>query len=231
MVDSECMPGRLLPLVNGEIYHVFNRGIDGRPTFTGIREYERVKELPRFYQWNNLSTRYSVFAEWEIERQQNFIKKVKSLGEPLVEIAAYCFMPNHFHMLLRQASNGGISKFLSNFQNSYTRYFNTKHRRLGPLFLDQFKVVRIEDENQLLHVSRYIHLNPYTGFVIKTIDELSTYPWTSFPEYLGSEKREICQKQILMEYFRGKAAFQSFVFNHADYQRRLVGISHLTFEG
>lgn len=223
------MPGRLLPLVIGEIYHVFNRGIDGRPTFITKKAYERAKELIRFYQWKDLPVRYSVFRQWNEERQQDLMNKIR-LADPLVEIIAFCFMPNHFHLLVRQASSGGISKFLSNVQNGYTRYFNTKNRRLGPLFLDQFKAVRIEDENQLLHVSRYIHLNPYTAFVVKTIDELSAYPWSSLPEYLGYEKREICQKQILMESFKDREAFQSFVFDQADYQRRLAGISHLTFE-
>lgn len=230
MPDSERMPGRLLPLVNGEIYHVFNRGIDGRPTFTGKKEYARAKELIRFYQWKDLSVRYSVFREWDEGRQQELMKKVRSQGEPLIELVAFCFMPNHFHMVLRQVSNGGISKFLSNLQNSYTRYFNTKNHRLGPLFLDQFKAVRIEDENQLLHVSRYVHLNPYTSFVVKTIEELLTYLWSSLPEYLGDEQREICKKHILMGYFKNRTAFRSFVSDHADYQRRLVGISHLTFE-
>jgi putative transposase len=224
------MPGRLFPLVTGEIYHVFNRGIDGRPTFIRKKEYERVKELIRFYQWKDLSVRYSVFREWDEERQQNLMKKIRSFGEPLVEIIAYCFMPNHFHLLVRQSSSGGTSKFLSNMQNSYTRYFNTKNHRLGSLFLDQFKAVRIEDEVQLLHVSRYIHLNPYTAFVVKTLDELSFYPWTSIPEYLELDKREICQKQLLMGYFKNVTAFRSFVFDHAAYQRRLIGISHLTFE-
>ncbi len=224
------MPGRLLPLVDGEIYHVFNRGIDGRPTFLGKKEYERAKELIRFYKWSGLSVRYSIFREWDEERQEAFMKKIRLAGKPAVDIVAFCFMPNHFHLLLRQASAGGISKFLSNFQNSYTRYFNTKSRRLGPLFLDQFKAIRIEKENQLLHVSRYIHLNPYTAFVVKTIEELSTYPWTSLPEYLESDPRGMCHKELLMGYFKGRDAFQRFVFDHADYQRRLVGISHLTFE-
>ena len=224
------MPGRLTPLVTGEIYHVFNRGIDGRTTFSAKKEFERSKELLRFYQWSGLSVRYSVFGEWDTVRQVDFFKKIRSKSKPLVGILAYCLMPNHFHLLVRQEIDGGISKFLSNFQNSYTRYFNTKNRRIGSLFLDQFKGVRIEEENQLLHVSRYIHLNPFTSFVVRTLDELETYPWSSLREYLGSDTTQICQKQMLLGLIKRKTSFRSFVFDHAEYQRRLAGISHLTFE-
>jgi len=224
------MPGRLVPLVTGEIYHVFNRGIDGRPTYSAKKGYDRARQLLLFYQFSGLSVRYSVFRLWDEGRQQEFFQKVRLHNESHVAILAYCLMPNHFHLLVRQESHGGISKFLSNFQNSYTRYFNTKNRRLGSLFMDQFKAVRIEDEDQLLHVSRYIHLNPFTSFVVKTLDELEEYPWSSLREYLGKDDVEICQKQVLMGYFKEKAGFRSFVLDYADYQRRRVGISHLTFE-
>lgn len=223
------MPGRLEPLVTGEIYHVFNRGIDRRPTFIGKKEHERAKELVKFYQWAGLGVRYSVFREWTTDRQMEFDQKIQNQGEKLVDVLAYCLMPNHFHLLLRQAKGGGISKFLSNFQNSYTRYFNTKNRRVGPLFLDQFKAVRIESEEQLLHVSRYIHLNPYTSFVVKTFEDLEAYRWSSLPEYLGHEEG-FCQRQVLMGFFKNQTGFRTFVLDHADYQRRIVGISHLTFE-
>jgi putative transposase len=138
-------------------------------------------------------------------------------------------MPNHFHLLLKQIGDSGISKFLSNFQNSYTRYFNVKHERDGSLFLDQFKAIRIESDEQLLHVSRYIHLNPYTGFVIKSEKELETYPWSSYTEYF-LDKPRIIEKDILLSFFDSKSSFKKFVFNQADYQKRLKEIQHLIFE-
>ena len=76
-----------------------------------------------------------------------------------MEIICYCLMPNHLHLLLRQLMDGGISKFMSNFANSYTRYFNTKSKRKGPVFEGKFKAKRIETDEQLLHLSRHIHLN------------------------------------------------------------------------
>ena len=135
-------------------------------------------------------------------------------------------MPNHFHFLLKQTAEEGIAKFMSNFQNSYTRYFNTRHNRVGPLFQGPFRAVRVETDEQLLHLSRYIHLNPYSSFVVKNIKDLEEYQWSSFKEYLGKEKG-FCQKEIVMSFFKNPQDYRKFVFDQADYQRELQKIKHL----
>lgn len=137
-------------------------------------------------------------------------------------------MPNHFHFLLKQENEVGISKYLSDFQNSYTRYFNINHNRTGPLFMDQFKAVRIESEQQLIHVSRYIHLNPYSGFLTKNLTELENYPWSSFKNYLLQEN--LAEYKIILDLFSSKDKYKSFVLDQADYQRKLKRIEHLTLE-
>lgn len=222
------MPGRIVPLVTDEIYHVFNRGIDRRPTFTVRKEYSRAIEAIEFYRIEKPPIRLSQFLSFSPERQNEVLNKLESSGK-LVQIFCYCLMPNHFHLLLKQIKNNGISKFLSNYQNSYTRYFNTKHSRDGSLFLDQFKGVRIETDEQLLHVSRYIHLNPYTSFVVKSLAELEQYPWSSFPEYL-SDQEGFVDKRFILDFFKNKEAYKQFVFDQADYQRKLDKIKHLIFE-
>lgn len=224
------MPGRLEPLITGEIYHVFNRGIDRRTTFAGNKEYSRALELLRYYMWRRLPVRYSVFRKWSRDGQLELFQEMKQRNEKLIDVLAFCLMPNHFHLLIRQVFEGGISKYLSNFQNSYTRYFNTKNQRVGPLFLDQFKAVRIESEEQLTHVSRYIHLNPFTSYVVKSFDSLERYSWSSLPEYLENIRVEICQKETITSLFKRKGSYKTFVFDRADYQRRLSSIAHLTFE-
>ena len=140
-------------------------------------------------------------------------------------------MPNHFHLLLKQEQDGGISKFMSNFQNSYTRYYNVKNSRIGSLFLDQFKAVRIETEEQLIHVSRYIHLNPFTGFIVNKFEDLTGYLWSSLREYLFEDiPNPISDAQLVLGYFKNTAAYKQFVFNQAQYQRELKKIQHLIFE-
>ncbi len=198
------------------------------PTFTCKREYDRAKRTMVFYQGFALPLRFSRFLYLANPKRQEISEMIKK--QRWVTILAYVFMPNHFHFLLRQEKDGGISKFMSNFQNSYTRFFNTRKQRLGGLFLGQFKAVRIESEGQLYHVSRYIHLNPYTGYVVKTISELKKYPWSSFREYLGLEDEHICDKELVLGHFPDGQEYEQFVLNRADYQRSLQEIKHLLCE-
>lgn len=218
-----------MPLVTDEIYHVFNRGIDHRPTFLNVREYERAYEVVRFYRFVKHPVRLSSFYTWSGERRQDYFAETEKIGYKLVDILSYCFMPNHFHFLLRQKEENGIAKFMSNFQNSYTRYFNVKNKRDGPLFLDQFKAVRIETDNQLLHVSRYIHLNPYSSYVVKTLNDLQKYPWSSFPEFLGLQSG-FCNTKEILSYFKSESSYKEFVLDQVGYQRELEGIKHLIIE-
>lgn len=222
------MPGRLTPLVTGEIYHVFNRGINRQPTFTNIKEYQRMLRTVMFYKFMRPPIKLSKFLKLEAERQEEILKILHN-RDVLNDIFAYCLMPNHFHLLLKQKKDNGIAVFLSNMQNSYTRYFNTRNERDGSLFLDQFKAIRIETDDQLLHVSRYIHLNPYTGFIIKSLRQLDNYPWSSFSDYLRSDNSFV-DTEFLLNSFKNRDGYKKFVYNQADYQRKLKLIAHLVLE-
>lgn len=227
------MPGRKTPLINGQIYHVFNRGIDRRPTFTTKREFQRAVQTLSFYKFYKQPLSLSKFLRLD-HKKQNKVLDLLLQNKNLIEIFCYCLMPNHFHFLLRQERDQGIAKFLSNLQNSYTRYFNIIHERDGSLFLDQFKAVRIETEEQLIHVSRYIHLNPHTGYVVKTLEELENYPWSSFPDYL-QENNKVVNIDFILNLFGSikeykQKNYKKFVIDQADYQRKLKEIEHLVFE-
>lgn len=222
------MPGRAIPLVTNEIYHVFNRGINRQPTFTNKKEFNRAIQTIKFYRFAKPPLRLSKFLLLEQRRQDEIIQIVQ-VSVKAVEIFAYCLMPNHFHFLLKQLIDGGIAKFIGNFQNSYTRYFNTLHKRDGSLFLDQFKALRIETDEQLIHLSRYIHLNPYTGFVVKTFDELELYPFSSFNHYIKGDENTISSNFIL-GFFKNLESYKQFVFDQANYQRELKFIEHLLLE-
>ena len=139
----------------------------------------------------------------------------------LVEVLCFCLMPNHFHLLLKQNVDGGISKYLSNFQNSYTRFFNTVHKRDGPLFLSRFKAVEIETEEQLLHVSRYIHLNPYVGSVVQSLGNLRGYPWSSLVEYVEGDEENFVNTRLILSSFKTRDSYLKFVLDEADYRRNL----------
>ncbi len=220
---------RKLVFANDEIYHIFNRGIEKRPTFTDKREYKRALLTLDFYRFAKPPVKLSKFLVIPGDQQEKFLENIKKEFEKLVEIICFCLMPNHFHFLLKQKLDNGISTFISNLTNSYTRYFNTKHERIGPLFEGIFKAVRIESEEQLIHTSRYIHLNPVSSFLIEP-EELESYQWSSYCEFLGLPGENLITKDLVLGFFPSVNDYKKFVLDHADYARRLELIKHLTLE-
>jgi len=219
---------RKIPLITNEIYHIFNRGIDGRITFSSQKEFIRAYQVMKYYRFSSPPVNFSKFIYTGAEGIKKYNEA--SWGENLVSIMCYCLMPNHFHFLLRQETDGGISKFLSQFLNSYTRYFNTKNERVGPLFLEDFKNVLVESEEQFLHLSRYIHLNPFSSSVVSSLENLYTYEWSSLSEYIGGSEDYICDKEMIMNYFKTKESYKKFVSDRADYQRELKQIENLLID-
>ncbi len=224
------MPLRNIPLVEGEIYHLFNRGVEHRPIFSDTRDYRRFTQTVEFYRFLLPPVRLSLFLEMSGEKRSEFWKQLERDKKKQVEIFCYCLMPNHFHLVVRQLEEGGISNFLRLVQNSYVKYFNLKYKRVGPLLQGQFKAIRIETDEQLLHVSRYIHLNPYSSFLVKSLEALKKYPWSSLPDYLEGKSKQFLNKEFILGFFSTLGDYQKFVFDQADYQRELDRIKHLTFE-
>ena len=221
------MPYRKIPIVAGEIYHVFNRSVAKQPIFISRKDYQRAMAVIDFYRHQDLPMRFSYYNRLAIPQKQKLIKIIAETSS-IVEILAFCLMPNHVHFLLKSLTDNGIIQFMSNFQNSYAKYFNTRHERTGTLFQPMFKAVRIESEEQLIHVNRYIHLNPVTAYILKTIETLETYPWSSYPEYLG--ETGFTSKDLVLGLFKNISAYQKFTADQVDYQRRLNVIKHLILE-
>ena len=136
-------------------------------------------------------------------------------------------MPNHFHYLLQQKVDGGITEFVSKISNSYTKYFNTKNERVGPILQGEFKSVLVETDEQLIHLSRYIHLNPLVSYLT---DNLESYPWSSHPEYVGINRTSFCSKDIILKQFKSSEDYKQFVLDQEDYGRKLERIKHQTLD-
>lgn len=220
---------RPIILANSEIYHIFNRGVEKRNIFTNTKEYKRAVEVMKYYRFMNPFPRYSQFISLNNVRKNDILESLYQRNQIEVQLIAYCFMPNHFHFLLRQEADDGISRFISNFSNSYSKFFNTKHQRIGPLFQGPFKAVRIENNEQLIHVSRYIHLNPVVSYLVKET-YLDDYNWSSFPEYINDAQESILDKSIVMSGFQNSDDYRKFVHDQISYARELEKVKHLAFE-
>lgn len=213
------MPYRTTPLVNDQVYHIFNRGVAKMPIFTDKRDYTRFLESIYYYQFQGPKPQFSQLNRFKDFKFEN--------NKKIVEVLCYCLMPNHYHFLVKQLQDNGISEFINKISNSYTKFFNTKHSRVGPLLQGQFKAVRIESDEQLVHVSRYIHLNPVAGFIAKDLKE---YIWSSYLSYIGLYANKIVSQELVLSLFKEKQKYEQFVFDQVDYSQSLSLIKHVLID-
>lgn len=214
LLNTQYMPSRIVPFANSEFYHVFNRGVAKMPIFINFFDYRRFIRTMLYYQIEGPKPKFS-----------RFFPAITPLNEKnkIVKIICYCFMPNHFHFLLQQVRDGGITEFVSRLSNSYTRYYNTKNKRIGPLLQGEFKSVYVESNEQLLHVSRYIHLNPLVGYLVKNLE---AYRWSSYLEYIGLSNTDTCSKEIILDQFKSTDEYKQFVRDREDYGKQLEAVKH-----
>ena len=223
------MPIRQLPLVTGEIYHIINRGVAQSPIFSTQKDYQRLIETLDYYRFIDVPGKLSRYKSLPIDQRDSIKADLDKNGKKLVEIVAYCLMPNHFYLFLKQLEDGGISQFMRKSSVSYGRYFNTRSDRLGALLQGVFKAIRIVSEDQLLHVIRYIHINPYVGFVVKKT-ELRRFPWSSLPDYLDERRSNLISQSLIREWFSSAKAHWEFINDEADYQRHVKELAYLHLE-
>ncbi len=213
------------PFITGEYYHIYNRGIDKRIIFKLKRDYERFLML--LYLANSDES----FRLDDILNKQNKtfeeILKIKK-EKPLVSIGAWCLMSNHFHMLVRQEVDGGITKFMRKVGVGYSMFFNIKYQRRGALFGGLFKAKLIGyDDNYMRQMFAYIHLNAldieFPGWEVglnKSSIEMKkfieSYRYSSYQDYIGNDRIEnnILQKNNFPDYFGNSKSFKDFVENY-----------------
>jgi putative transposase len=164
----------------GEYYHVYNRG-------TGKMVIFHDDEDHRFF---ILRLREALFPALATRKRN----PPMHLPEGSFDLVCYCLMPNHFHLLIRQNLDVSISKLMEKICTSYSKYFNRKYGRVGSLFQDQFKAVRIETNEQLLWLSVYIHNNP---LVANLTQDIYSYPYSSFLDYVNIRADFLCKKNII----------------------------------
>lgn len=209
-------------LVNGRPYHVISRSIAGFKIFNNDSEFQRMIDLLSVLKYKNFNYKYSRFLELNSKLQSNIIQEIKESGEQLIDLVAYCLMPTHVHLLLIQKTDDGIQDYLSRVLNSYSRHFNLIHKRIGPLWSGRFKGIAIDDDDQLMHITRYIHLNPVSAGLVTSLQE---WRYSSLPEYLSNTEELCAWKNYLV--FKS-AEYQKFVSDRIDYQKKLSSIkAHL----
>jgi putative transposase len=200
-----------------EYYHIYNRGVDKRIIFLDNRDRERFLILIFL---SNSKKPFEISKkgsdDWSLDKSLNEIR-----GEQLVSIGAWCFMPNHFHILLREKTEGGISKFMLKLLTGYSSYFNKKYHRTGALFEGKFKADHTDSDVYLKYIYSYIHLNPIgiidKGWKKKKIEDKSKakkfikkYEYSSYKDYLGEDRlqNKILNREFFPDYFESISKFE-----------------------
>lgn len=211
---------RKTPLVTGNIYHIFNRGVNKQSVFFEKSDFRHFLEAATHYKIK--STKFS-YEKGPIPVMNDDTGSLK----PRVEILAYCLMPNHFHFLIKQLEDSGVVSYMRHLLNSYVHYINVKHKRIGPLFAGRYKNVLVESDEQLIHISRYIHLNP---LVSGLTDDLDEYLWSSYACYISGKGDLLCEPTQVLAMLGGIDQYRQFVDDQANYGKELEKIKHIIID-
>jgi putative transposase len=223
---------RVEPLISGQVYHVMNKSIAGYKIFHVAADYQRLVQLIRFFQLAVPLPKFSQFVQSAYVTTHGFEQSLQeqraaSKGKLQAKLIAYCIMPTHLHLIIQPLHQQGATSFLGNIFNSYARYFNTKHHRRGPLWVGRFKNVTVKTDEQLLHLTRYLHLNPTSAGLVRRPAE---WYYSSYQEYIAPETITfpVCHYQEVIS--MKPAKYRAFVEEHVVHQRELAIIKKLALE-
>lgn len=206
---------RNIRFVNEGIYHVYNRSVEKREIF--VDDQDRFRFIHDLFEFNDEAPAVNLYYKRPLI--QSYEAKPRKIEQQkrklLVEILAFVVMPNHFHLLLRQIKENGISNFMHKLGTGYTMYFNQKYERAGSLFQGTYKAILVNQEAHFIHLPYYIHLNPldlkfpeWRDREIKNYKQamkfLENYRWSSFLDYIGKKNfPSVTQREFLNEFFEG----------------------------
>ncbi|MFA5932045.1 MAG: transposase [Candidatus Paceibacterota bacterium] len=196
-----------------EYYHIYNRGVGKKIIFKDDRDRIRFLFLILYFQAENNFPQISrIVSSYVKHRVFDIDNDVKSnlISKRFVELTGFALMPNHFHLIIKETKERGIGKYMQRVLNSYTKYFNTRYGVSGHLFEGPYKAVHVEDNEQLLHLSAYVHLNP------KELNEWkgkeNIFPWSSYQDYIKENRfGEILKNEIILEQFKNKNEYNYFI--------------------
>lgn len=204
-----------------EFYHIYNRGTDKRIVFNN--EHDKKRFLKLLYLCNGDEPFH--FRDLATGQEYQFDR-----GKELIKIIAYCLMDNHYHLILKEIKEGGISAFMHKLGVAYSKYFNKLNERSGNLFESKFNAKHLDNDEYLKYSLAYVHLNPVKIIEPKWKEEgiknqnqakdfLNRYYYSSYLDYLNSDRRESCilDMKALPEYFENQQEFEGYLNDWLNY--------------
>ena len=193
------------------LFHIFNRGVEKREIFLDDNDRNRFLFLLCVLQGDIFFNHSSRLAKEFGQRGRLAIEEIIGdiIDAKVVELVGFVLMPNHFHLIVQELKEGGVTKFMSRLSNSYTKYFNIKNDRKGYLFGSSFHRKLIDTNEYLLHLSAYIHRNPRE--IKKWNNKESDYPWSSYQDYIGENRwGSLLNPEIILDQFSNKKEYLEF---------------------
>lgn len=195
-------------------HHIYNRGAGKRDIF--LDDNDRLLFLLRLKE--------NLYPDSAIKHGR-YIPKI--LPANAFKLLCYCLMPNHIHLLIQQITALPTSALILKVFTSYSKYFNKKYDRIGPLFQDTYKASLISSDEYLRWISAYIHNNPKTAGIVK---ELDNYPWSSYLDYVGTRKGILCQKRLILDQFASVNDYKNFVAQAGETIRQRKDLERLLLD-
>jgi len=193
---------RKVPFINGQFYHIYNRGVDARDIFCEIEDVFNF--LQRMKEFNAIDPIGSIYKNsFRKNKLRGSTSQLEKKGK-LVNIICYCLNPNHYHFILEQVADRGIEKFMHRLGTGYTMSFNDKYERTGALFQGRFKSVHINSNEQLLHTSIYVNLNNRVHQLRGSTSQLVRSSWG---EYTNKDSSAFCKKDIILGQFKNSKEY------------------------
>ncbi len=206
----------------GEYYHVYNKRILEEPLFREKRDFIRFLFLLVFFQSpHGITNTKRQVDYYQNHNEFSVDKEIKDqiVQERVVELIAFTLMPTHFHILLRELQEGGISRYLQRIEAGYARYYHIKYEVLGHVFKGSFGITYVESNQQLIYLSTYLHRNPRELLAWRNKEQ--NYPWSSYQDYLGSNRwGKLLKPGIVLGQFNSPAEYRRFVQKSVAKERR-----------
>lgn len=217
--------------LNNSYYHIYNRGVEQRNIFMDKQDYSVfLSYLQTYLLPKNTIELKNILSSYKTTYQEKdrILKQLRLNNySENIELICFALLPNHYHLLIRQAKIS-LNKFMNSLGTRYAMYFNRKYKRKGVLFQDVYKAVLVESNDQLLHLSRYIHLN-----ITKAVN-ISPERWkesifpSSLPEFLGLRKTNWIKTKYILDHFSKydpKNNYEDFMINNQEKEHLIQNVS------
>lgn len=193
----------------GEYYHLCNRGVNKQAIFHDNKDYQRFLFLLLYFQSDARFPQVSRSVK-EFVKHPMLDNVDDIINKRTVELTAFCIMPNHFHLVVKEVEEGGITSYIQRISNAYAKYYNTKYNKSGHVLQGAYRLVHVNSDRQIMHLSAYVHRNPRE--ISKWFKKEDQYPWSSYQDFIAKNRwSNLLMTDVVTDQFKSRDSYHEFV--------------------